>query len=258
MPSGFCNIPYIPVRKSPSDREEMITMILFGEAFEILTQGVNNWHYIQTHSDSYKGWIFDRNIEALIANENFTVRNEHLVSSPFAEIRSMDSVLYLGFGSRIVNLQQNQHFELLNKKYLISEDLLPVDEHRSFDQVVSLILKLSGTPYLWGGKSSYGFDCSGFVQTVFRLVNHKLPRDAYEQEMMGKTIKDIETTKAGDLAFFKDIKGKINHVGIIIEPGKIIHASQYVRVSKIDNKGILKDNQRGRYSHELASIKRIL
>jgi gamma-D-glutamyl-L-lysine dipeptidyl-peptidase len=114
-------------------------------------------------------------------------------------------------------------------------------------------------PYLWGGKSTWGADCSGFVQTIFKILDISLPRDAYQQAEIGK-ITELNKAQIGNLAFFKNKENKIVHVGIILNSknkANIIHASGMVRIDNLDEKGIFNEDSRT-YTHELATIKRII
>ena len=111
------------------------------------------------------------------------------------------------------------------------------------------------TPYLWGGKSVFGIDCSGFVQQVFKMFGIKLLRDAYLQAEQGESVSSIEEGRAGDLAFFQNEKGRVTHVGLILEKGKIIHASGKVRIDTIDKEGIVTET--GERTHIIHSVRRI-
>jgi cell wall-associated NlpC family hydrolase len=113
-----------------------------------------------------------------------------------------------------------------------------------------------GTAYLWGGRTVFGIDCSGFVQMVFKLFNYKLPRDAYQQAEMGEAIGFLAEAKPGDLAFFDNEQGKITHVGILLSPHQIIHASAVVRMDPIDQAGIVSSST-GLRTHQLRTIRRI-
>jgi len=112
-------------------------------------------------------------------------------------------------------------------------------------------------PYLWGGRSPFGIDCSGFTQVIYKLNGFKLPRDASQQATIGETLSFIEESESGDLAFFDNEEGNIIHVGIMLENNNIIHASGKVRIDKIDHQGIF-NSETNTYSHRLRLIKKIL
>jgi cell wall-associated NlpC family hydrolase len=114
-----------------------------------------------------------------------------------------------------------------------------------------------GTAYLWGGRTVFGIDCSGFVQMVFKLFNINLPRDAYQQAEVGEDVGFLAEAKTGDLAFFDNEQGKITHVGILLSPQSIIHASAIVRIDPIDQAGIVSSSS-GLRTHQLRTIRRII
>jgi cell wall-associated NlpC family hydrolase len=123
--------------------------------------------------------------------------------------------------------------------------------------VRQLTYKFLNIPYLWGGKTMFGLDCSGFTQTVFKFLNVPLLRDAYQQATQGEAVGFLEETKTGDLAFFDNEEGRITHVGILLNASEIIHASGKVRIDKIDHEGILQSETFQR-THHLRVIKRVL
>jgi gamma-D-glutamyl-L-lysine dipeptidyl-peptidase len=113
------------------------------------------------------------------------------------------------------------------------------------------------SPYLWGGKTPFGIDCSGFTQMAYKLAGIKLRRDAWQQAEQGHTINLLEETEPGDLAFFDNDEGNIVHVGIILRDHKIIHAAGKVRIDSIDHYGI-NNKELKKYTHKLRLIKRMV
>ena len=112
-------------------------------------------------------------------------------------------------------------------------------------------------PYLWGGKSTFGIDCSGLTQQVYKLGGYELPRDAYQQAELGEVLSFVEEAEPGDLAFFDNADGKIIHVGIILGDYKIIHAHGKVRIDPFDSNGIFNTDSQ-KYSHKLRFIKKVI
>jgi cell wall-associated NlpC family hydrolase len=123
--------------------------------------------------------------------------------------------------------------------------------------LIDQALKYFNAPYLWGGRSPLGIDCSGFVQVIYKMVGYALPRDASQQVHCGTSLSFVEETKPGDLAFFDDEEGRIVHVGIIWEKHKIIHASGKVRIDNVDQFGIY-NLETKRYTHQMRVMKRII
>tara|TARA_B100000965_G_scaffold361979_1_gene343710 strand:- start:285 stop:1025 length:741 start_codon:yes stop_codon:yes gene_type:complete len=238
---GICTLPVIPMRKTESDKSEMVNQILFGESFDIIKQ-THKWSYVKLNHDNYYGWIDNKQYQ-IVPHHNikFKVSNKKNTNILIKNIKQP-----LILGSLIPN----------NKKL---RSLIELKENISYFNIdsfetclIKTVKKYINTPYLWGGRTTLGIDCSGFTQIIFRLFNINLPRDSYQQAKLGKC---IEKPIIGDLAFFEK-ESKINHVGIILKNNKIIHASGKVRIDYIDKYGIY-DNEKDSYSHKLKVIKRL-
>ena len=159
-------------------------------------------------------------------------------------------------GSSLPNYN-DQKFIIKNYKLNIQGNVSSPNKIGTKNQIVEDALMYLNAPYLWGGRSPFGIDCSGFTQVVYKINNIIIPRDAYQQAELGQGYSFIEEAEAGDIAFFDNDEGKINHVGILIGRNKIIHASGKVRIDTLDHQGIF-NKETNSYSHKLRIIKNIL
>jgi Cell wall-associated hydrolases (invasion-associated proteins) len=133
----------------------------------------------------------------------------------------------------------------------------PGQQRIGTEWVVKMARRYLHAPYMWGGRSPFGIDCSGLTQMVFKTAGIRLHRDAFQQVNQGRTVDFMEECQAGDLAFFDNGRGHINHVGIILPECHIIHSSGQVRIDKLDHFGIF-NRELNRYTHQLRIVKRLL
>ena len=237
-------MPVIPMRKTKSDKSEMINQVLFGENFKILKK-TKNWSKIKLNHDNYQGWIDNKQYLTIKeSNYRFDISNKKYSSIKINQIRQS-----LVLGSLVPNNKK------LKNKFKITTKLNMYNMDNFKLWFVKIAKKYLNTPYLWGGRTPLGIDCSGYTQMVYRCFNKQLPRDAYQQAEKGRKISQIQNIKLGDLAFFGD-KKSITHVGIILAKNKIIHASGKVRIDTLDQKGIFNIELQS-YTHQLKIIKRV-
>ncbi len=256
---GICNLSIVPCRKDPSDRSEMVTQLLFGEHFEILeTQGI--WCKIKTAYDDYECWI-DKKQFLPIAQHTFDILSstEIFCSNELVQIiTDVNTSMFLPIvmASTLPNFD-NGDCAMENQTYSYDgafiNGLLPFTK----TGIVETAMIYLNTPYLWGGKTPFGIDCSGFTQMVYKLNGIKIKRDASQQTEQGETLSFVEEAEPGDLAFFDNDEGKIVHVGIVMDNNKIIHALGKVRIDGFDHQGIF-NNDKKDYSHRLRLLKRIV
>lgn len=240
---GCITIPLVPGRREPSDKSEMITQLLFGEMYEVLDLQ-KKWVLVRNTADNYECWIDRKQHTAIEKKVDF----DQTVRSAFAPIACEDQLWFLPAGSKVALGE----FSIGNKKFTFEGS----DDQPKRDPL-HYANKLIGAPYLWGGKSILGIDCSGFVQVVYSCCGIQMPRDAYQQAEVGETIDFVETANAGDIAYFDNEEGNITHVGIMLDGERIIHASGSVRIDRIDHEGIY-NSETKKYSHSLRIVKRVI
>jgi gamma-D-glutamyl-L-lysine dipeptidyl-peptidase len=256
---GICALSIVPVRTEPSDKSELSTQLLFGDAYEPLALSENGrWLQIRTRYEGYEGWIDLKQHNAVEEQFWNRLENEQPVytSGPVNTLVAQDGILLLAAGSRLPCFAGN-HVQVSEALYAYTGNTVAPVKKATADMVVSTALSYINTPYLWGGKTHFGIDCSGLVQQVFKVCGYKLERDAWQQALAGTKVQLVEETKAGDLAFFSNAGGRVVHVGVMMEGQRIIHAHGRVRIDILDETGIY--NEKDRYhSHRLSAIKRIL
>ncbi len=244
---GICNLSIVPVRIVDSDKSEMINQLIYGDIIEILEEK-EKWVKIKSVFDDYIGWI-DKKQYFKIDN-NITVNLDKPVYSvdlvEFIE-NNNNELVTIPIGSDISNIS------LMNHKF----DGKSISGKKDRNSIVNTALSFLNSPYLWGGKTPFGIDCSGFTQMVYKINGYNLFRDAKDQANQGETLSFIEESEAGDLAFFNNDQGDIIHVGIILENNHIIHASGKVRIDRIDHSGIY-NNGLNKHTHNLRYIKKFI
>lgn len=257
---GLNTNPVLPVRKEAHEQSEMTTQLLFGEVFSI-DEKTEKWYHIFNYNDKYTGWVDKKMITKIVDNSytNFTSDKPDIIFKSFAECKLEKDPIILPAGSFIHSYnKEKQTFILNDKTYSIPVDFLfKNNQQASGETIIDIAKSFLNAPYLWGGKTIFGIDCSGLTQVCFSICGIQLPRDASQQIMHGDLVDFLQEAVAGDLAFFENEEGKICHVGILINKSTIIHASGKVRIDSIDNLGI-KTDENGKYSHKLRLIKRIL
>ncbi len=249
MQYGVCNLGIVPIRLEPNDTSEMITQVLYGDHFKVLEQR-KKWSKIRIAYDKYEGWIDNKQYLEIEVNQYEELNTSgYTLSKDLVEfISDNQSNLYpIPLGSNIAAK------ELLNQSF--EGHTVSGTQHKS--ELINTAFLYLNTPYLWGGKTPFGIDCSGFTQMVYKLNGYHLLRDASQQATQGEALSFIEESEPGDLAFFDNSEGHITHVGIIMKDNYIIHAHGKVRIDRLDHTGIY-NIDRNTHTHKLRVIKKII
>ncbi|WP_299122656.1 C40 family peptidase [uncultured Winogradskyella sp.] len=249
MQYGICNLGIVPIRLEPSDTSEMVTQALYGDHFKVLEQR-KKWSRIRFAYDKYEGWIDNKQyLEIEESNYKQLSKSDNRLSKDLIEfVTDASNNLYpIPVGSNLNGLSILDH----------SFDGNSLNIKRPKAEIVKTSFLYLNAPYLWGGKTPFGIDCSGFTQMVYKLNGYQLLRDASEQATQGEALSFIEESEPGDLAFFDNSEGNIIHVGIIMEDNYIIHAHGKVRIDRLDHSGIY-NMDKNSHTHKLRVIKKII
>lgn len=242
------------MRSASADKSEMVSQVLFGETVEMLFKK-GTWAKIRCTWDNYVGWMDYKQLhpidEAVVHQlPSYTLE---ICQAALAD----DHFQPLPMGSALPSFD-GIRFAIGLKQYTYSGQVItPIHGQANPELITKLARKFLFAPYLWGGRSPFGIDCSGLTQSVFKMAGIQLLRDASQQVNQGKSIDFIELAQVADLAFFENRKGRIAHVGIILPDNHILHANGRVRIDRLDHYGIFNVDQ-NKYTHKLRIIKRFL
>ena len=253
---GICNLSIVPLRLEPQDSSEMVSQVIFGEHFKVLEKD-KKWSKIKLYFDGYEGFIDNKQYQTIPEDfyQKISEETPHFSGELIDFITDNSNQLTtIPIGSKLplFNAEKltinEQYFSYQGKVYSGKLDK---------PEIVKMAFLFLNAPYLWGGKTPFGIDCSGFTQTVYKLCGHKIPRDAKDQAKEGEVLSFIEESEPGDLAFFDNEEGNITHVGIILNNYNIIHAHGKVRIDTLDHSGIYNSDLQT-HTHKLRVIKRII
>ncbi len=251
---GIAIVAIVPLRLSHSDASEMVSQLLFGEHFEIIER-LHQWAKIKTHFDQYEGWIDSKQCQIISELDYQFLCHEK-------QELSADLLNYITISKKtLMPIVLGSSLNFLNQKEINTSEFSfegnKIAEQKTRNELLETAFLYLNAPYLWGGKTPFGIDCSGFTQMVYKLNGYHLLRDASQQATQGDALSFIEESEAGDLAFFDNEDGKIIHVGIMMENNYIIHASGKVRIDRLDHLGIY-NAELNKHTHRLRVIKKII
>ena len=249
MQYGICNLSIVPLRDEPADTNELVSQVIYGDFFKVLEQR-KQWSKIRLAFDKYEGWVDNKQYVLISEDQYKSLKSETpKLSTDLVEfIEDENKQLFpITIGSSLNGLS------LLNHKY----EGHSIDKKLEKSNLVQTAFTFLNSPYLWGGKTPFGIDCSGLTQMVYKLNGYNLLRDASQQATQGEALSFIEESEPGDLAFFDNSEGAIIHVGIIMKDNYIIHAHGKVRIDRLDHSGIY-NVDKNLHTHKLRVIKKIV
>lgn len=256
MQFGICNLSIISLRIEPNDQSEMISQLLFGEHFKVLEKR-NKWSRVRATFDKHEGWI-DNKQYLEIEEDKFNLLNDNTnyLAGELIDFLTDDkqNLIPIPLGATLP-FYKNTSLSIFDKKYSYDGAIRSGKSPKNL--LIDIAYMYLNTPYLWGGKTPFGIDSSGFTQMVYKLSGYQLLRNANEQANQGDVLSFIEESEPGDLAFFDDNQGDIVHVGIIMKDNYIIHAHGKVRIDRLDHSGIYNVDTH-RHTHKLRVIKKII
>ncbi len=250
MEYGICPLSIVPIRNQPEDSSGQVSELLYGEHFKVLERR-KHWSRIRVGFDHLEGWIDNRQMVLIAENIYEGLDNSEdskIASNVVSHVSTKNGELIpilLGSSVSATALLDHTH-----------EGEIVQGKHPK-DALAETALLYSNAPYQWGGKTPFGIDASGLTQMVYKINGHKLQRSSEAQSKQGEPLSFIEESEPGDLAFFDNREGIIDHVGIILKDNYIIHAHGHVRIDRLDHTGIFNVEER-MYSHQLRVIKKII
>ena len=250
MQYGICHLSIVPLRASASHESEMISQLLYGEHFKILEERAF-WSRVRNSFDGFEAWIDKKQYKKIEEAEYYSLDEDDLqLSSDLIEYITDENGLLMpvAIGS-VLNFAGK-----LGHSYDGGKTKPSVSKK---ENIINTAILYLNSPHIWGGKSPFGIDCSGFTQTVYKLNGFKIQRNASDQAKQGEALSFIEESEPGDLAFFDDNEGVINHVGLMMKDNYIIHVDGKVRIDRIDHSGIFNSELR-KHTHKLRVIKKII
>ena len=255
MEFGICHLNFIAIRNEASDRSEMVSQMLFGETFQVLIfEG--DWVKIHLDYDFYEGWVLKKQVTELTeASYKRISANNNTCSDEMATFiqDENDQLQILTLGASLPEYKDGK-FSIADHAYEFDGDVISGKMAKL--NLVRTAYKFINTPYLWGGRTIFGVDCSGFTQIVYKINGHQLFRDAHQQASQGEVLSFIEECEPGDLAFFDNEAGEIIHTGIVLANNYIIHCNGKVRIDRLDSSGIYNVDT-NRHTHKLRVMKQI-
>lgn len=254
---AFCNTSAAAIRREPSHKTEQVTELLFGEKAEVLEINQNDWAKIRVEWDGYEGWCKAGQLN-LVSKKEYRKDLRFVAGGTGDKLIFENSDLWLPLGAELRGMKGGKITVCGKAGKFKGKKKATAKMELSSDNIKETAFQYLNAPYLWGGRSIAGIDCSGLTQMVYKLCGHTILRDASQQATEGETVDFLQHAKCGDLAFFDNAEGRITHVGILLDERTIIHATDTtgrVIIDKIDQGGIISIYLKKR-THNLRLVQR--
>jgi len=242
----------VPMRREAAESAEMISQVLFGEFVELM-EDEGNWFKVKVLTDGYEGWVNPRMLLPSDQEEFESLSDWQFVIEGNLMLED-DTLIRMPLGAKVPVSSSSSAFDMAGHRWSKPEGFRAIDI-QDFEKRVDIARYFYNIPYLWGGRSGFGIDCSGFSQMVYAMCGVSIPRDSSKQAEKGRLI-SYEDRQPGDLVFFsKPQHTRVTHVGMLIHLNHIMHASGRVRIDRFTESGII-DMEKNQVTHQFIMIKR--
>lgn len=255
MTSGFVNVCIAPLKREPTHHSEMTSQLLFGEGFSMINKS-KDWYLISCNHDQMEAWINETQVNLLNEKEAEKYRNaeKSIAFDVFNSAISKEEHLPIVIGSDLPQFD-GLSFKINKEKIVYNgQVILPKPQEPPYHLIEKICLKYLKTPYLWGGRSPFGIDASGFTQMVYKFLGIGLGRQIEQQSQSGTQVDFLSMAREGDLLIC-ETENELKHIGIYLDENRIIHCYGKVKIDLIDAHGIF-DQETKSYSHKLVQIRR--